>query len=194
MKKLKLLIATVLLAIISNAQVTTWGFDKSHSNVRFAVSHMVISEVEGNFSIFEGSVVSSKADFSDAEITFTIDVSSIDTDSESRDEHLLNEDFFDVAKYPTIDFRSKSMKNVGENKFELTGDLTMHGVTKEIILGAKYGGTIKDPWGNTKAGFKVTGTIDRTLWDLNYNSTMDSGGLVIGVEIDIVCNLELKKL
>lgn len=194
MKKLNLLIAAILFAVISNAQITNWGFDTSHSNVRFAVSHMVISEIEGNFSSFDGSVTTSKTDFSDAEINFTIDVSSIDTDSKNRDEHLLNDDFFDVANFPTIDFKSKSIEKVGENKFKLTGDLTMHGVTREIILDAKYGGTIKDPWGNTKAGFKITGTIDRTLWGLNYNSTMDTGGLLIGEEITIVCNVELVKL
>ncbi len=194
MKQLKLLISAILLTGLANAQITNWEFDTSHSNVRFAVSHMVISEVEGNFSDFEGSVVSSETDFSDAEIKFTIDVSSIDTDSENRDEHLLNEDFFDVAKFPTIDFISSSMKKISGNKFKLIGNLTMHGVTKEIILDAKHGGTIKDPWGNTKAGFKVTGIIDRTLWNLNYNSTMDTGGLMIGEEIEIVCNIELKKL
>lgn len=194
MKKFKILIAAILITGIASAQTTNWKFDKSHSNVRFAVSHMVISEVEGNFSDFDGSVVSTETDFSDAQIQFTIDVGSIDTDSESRDEHLLNEDFFDVTNFPTINFTSSSMEKVSENKYKLTGDLTMHGVTKEITLNAKYGGTIIDPWGNTKAGFKVTGAINRTLWNLKYNSTMDSGGLVIGEEIDIVCNIELVKL
>lgn len=194
MKKLTLLIVAILFAVISNAQITNWGFDTSHSNVRFAVSHMVISEVEGNFGSFDGSVATSKTDFSDAIINFTIDVKSINTDSKNRDEHLVSDDFFDVAKFPTIDFKSKSIKKAGENKFKLTGDLTMHGITREIILDVKYGGTIKDPWGNTKAGFKIKGTIDRTLWGLKYNSTLDTGGLVIGEEITIVCNIELIKL
>lgn len=194
MKKFKLLIAAILFVIISNAQITNWGFDTSHSNVRFAVSHMVISEVEGNFSSFDGTVTASKPDFSDAEIEFSIDVSSIDTDNKNRDEHLLNEDFFDVTKFPTIDFKSKSLKRVTKDKFKLTGDLSMHGVTKEITVDVKYGGTITDPWGNTKAGFKITGVLDRTSWGLVYNSTLDTGGLMIGEEITIVCNIELIKL
>lgn len=194
MRKLGLLVMAMLLAILSNAQLAEWGFDVTHSNIRFAVSHMVISEVEGNFTSYEGTVTTSKADFSDAKISFTIDVSSIDTDDKSRDDHLKGEDFFNVAKFPNIVFISKSMEKVAENKFKLTGDFTMHGVTREITLDVKYGGTITDPWGNTKAGFKITGTIDRTLWGLKYNSTMDTGGLMIGEEIDIVCKIELIKL
>ncbi len=194
MRKSGLLVMAMVMTMLSNAQLSTWGFDVSHSNVRFAVSHMVISEVEGNFSKYEGTVKTSKADFSDAEISFTIDIGSIDTDDKSRDDHLKGDDFFDVAKFPNIVFISKSMKKVGDNKFKLTGDFTMLGVTREITLDAKYGGTITDPWGNIKAGFKITGTIDRTLWGLKYNSTMDTGGLMIGEEIDIVCNIELIKL
>lgn len=194
MKKLGLLMTAILLVIMANAQVTNWGFDTSHSNVRFAISHMVISEVEGNFSSFEGSVTTSKEDFSNAEISFVIDVSSINTGDKNRDEHLIGGDFFDVVKFPSIEFKSKSMEKISDNKFKLTGDFTMHGVTREITLDAKYGGTIKDPWGNTKAGFKITGTINRILWGLKYNSTMDTGGLMIGEEIEIVCNIELIKL
>ncbi len=193
MRKLGLLITTLLLTFLLNAQTTNWGFDASHSTVRFAVSHMVISEVEGNFSEYEGTVTTSKSDFSDADINFTIDVSSIDTDDADRDDHLRNDDFFDVAKFPNIIFKSKSMEKISENKFEVKGDFTMHGITREITLDAKYGGTIKDPWGNVRAGFKITGTIDRTLWGLKYNSTMDTGGLMIGEEIDIVCKMELIK-
>jgi len=194
MRKLGILFAIFFLAAFAQAQSTNWGFDATHSTVRFAVSHMVISEVEGNFSKYEGTVTTSKADFSDAKIDFTIDVSSINTNDADRDDHLKNEDFFDVSKYPNISFKSKSMESVGGNKFKLTGDFTMHGVTREIILDAKYGGTITDPWGNVKAGFKISGTIDRTLWGLKYNSTMDTGGLMIGEEIDIVCKMELIKL
>lgn len=194
MRKLGFLMAIMMMAALTNAQTTNWGFDASHSNVRFSLSHMVISEVEGNFGTYEGTVSTTKDDFSDAKINFTIDVNSINTDDEKRDEHLRGEDFFNVAKYPNIVFTSKSMKSLGDNKYEVSGDFTMNGVTKEITLDAKYGGTINDPWGNTKAGFKVTTTIDRTDWGLKYNSKMDTGGLMIGEEIEIVCKMELIKL
>ena len=194
MRKLGILAVVLFMSTMINAQTTNWGFDASHSTVRFAVSHMVISEVEGIFNKYEGTVTTSKEDFSDAEVNFTIDVNSIDSDDEKRDDHLRGEDFFNVAKNANIVFKSKSMKTVGKNKYEVTGDFTMNGVTKEITMDAKYGGTVNDPWGNTKAGFKVTGTIDRTEWGLKYNSTMDTGGLMLGEEVDIVCNFELIKL
>jgi len=193
MKRLGLLVTAILLVVISNAQTTNWDIDASHSNVRFAVSHMVVSEVEGTFTKFEGKLSTSKADFSDAEVNFTIDVSSINTNDTDRDDHLKGEDFFNVEKNPTITFKSKKMEKVGENKYQLTGNFTMNGVTKEITMDAKYGGTINDPWGNTRAGFKITGSIDRTQWGLKYNSTMDTGGLMLGEEIEIVCKIELIK-
>ena len=194
MRKLITTMAAIMMVVLTYAQTANWGFDQSHSNVRFAISHMVISEVEGNFNSYEGTVRSTKSDFSDAVVKFTINVTSIDTDDEKRDEHLRNEDFFNVEKFPTITFQSTSIKIIGKNKYEVTGDFTMLGITKEITMNAAYGGTIVDPWGNTKAGFKVTGTIDRTDWGLKYNSTMDTGGLMIGEDVDIVCNFELIKL
>lgn len=193
MRKLGILTAALLLGTMVNAQ-DNWGFDAAHSNIRFAVSHMVISEVEGNFGSYEGSVKASKSDFSDAVINFSIDVSSIDTDNENRDEHLRNADFFNVEQFPTITFKSKSMEKMDEKNFKLTGDFTMLGVTREIVLKATYGGTVTDPWGNVKAGFKVRGTIDRTQWGLVYNSTLESGGLMLGEEVEIVANVELIKL
>lgn len=193
MRKLGITLFALIFLTTTYAQTTNWGFDNSHSNVRFSVSHMVISEVEGNFGSFDGSVSTTKDNFSDATIKFNITVKSIDTDDESRDEHLRNADFFDVEKYPTMKFESTSIKKSVDNNLLVTGDFTMHGVTKEITMNAKYGGTIVDPWGNTKAGFKVTGKIDRTNWGLVYNSTMDTGGLMIGNEIEIVCNFELIK-
>ncbi len=191
MKKIIILTLAMTLSIFTFAQNTSWVFDKSHSNVRFAVSHMVISEVEGNFGDFTGEVTTMGDDFENAKIKFTIKVASIDTEDEKRDDHLRNEDFFDVTKYPEIKFESTKMTKVDDNKYKLTGKLTMLDVTKEVTLDVKYGGTINDPWGNTKAGFKVKGTIDRTDWGLKYNSVMDTGGLMIGEEIDIVCNIEL---
>ncbi|PLX04827.1 MAG: polyisoprenoid-binding protein [Marinilabiliales bacterium] len=195
MKKLSILLSFMLIASLGMyAQKTTYGFDKAHTNVRFTISHMVITEVDGNFSDFEGKVVTTKEDFSDADISFTIQVASINTDDDKRDEHLRSPDFFDVANHPEITFKSTSMEKVSDKKYKLSGDLTMHGVTKNITLDVKYGGTIVDPWGNTKAGFKLTGEINRLDWGLKYNSVMDSGGLLIGEEVGIVCNVQLIKL
>ena len=191
MKKISTLILAVFSIISLNAQTTTWNFDKAHSSIGFAVSHMVISETEGKFNAYEGTVSSENDDFTGAKINFTIDVNSIDTENEKRDGHLKSADFFDTEKHPSITFVSKSLTKVKGNKYSMTGDLMMMGVTKEITLDVKYNGTIKDPWGNTKAGFKITGTIERALWNLKYNSVMDNGGLMIGEDIDLTCNVEL---
>ena len=193
MKKISLLIVALITSGVIFAQTTKWDFDLGHSNIQFSINHMVISEVTGNFTSFEGTVLSDKADFSDAKINFTIKVNSIDTDNEKRDQHLTGTDFFDVEKYPEITFKGKSLKKVSENKYKLTGDFTMHGVTKTIELDVKYGGTIKDPWGNTKAGFKITGTIKRYDFGLKYNSTLEAGGFMLGEEVELVCNIELTK-
>lgn len=195
MKKTILILSILFLAIISvSAQETKWNFDKAHSKIQFDVVHMVISEVSGQFQEYEGTVLTSKEDFSDAKIDFSIDVKSIDTDNEDRDKHLRSADFFDVEKYPKITFLSKKMKKVGKNQYKLTGDFTLHGVTKEVTLDAKYGGTVKDTYGNIKAGFKITGVINRTDFGLKYNSIMDTGGLMIGEDITITCKVELIKI
>ncbi len=180
----------ILLSNFSFAQ-TQWSFDKDHTNVRFSLSHLVISEVDGSFSSFDGSVTTKGDDFENADINFTIKVNSISTENENRDKHLLSEDFFDVAKYPDIKFTSTSMKKSGKSTYELSGNLTMHGVTLPVKLEVRHNGTIKDPWGNTKAGFKLSGEIDRTKWGLVYNSTLETGGVMIGEEVEIVCNVEL---
>lgn len=193
MKKISLIIATLFLVFGLQAQTVKWKFDKSHSNVRFAVAHMVVSEVEGTFGVFDGNVETVGEDFTKSKIDFTIDINSIDTQNADRDKHLKNADFFDTEKYPSIVFKSKSMKKTSDKKFELKGDLTMHGITKAVVLDVKYGGAIIDPYGNFRVGFKITGEIDRTEWGLKYNSVLDAGGLSIGNEVEIVSNIELIK-
>ena len=192
MKKLSLAIALLSFVFI-NAQ-TKWSFDTSHSTVRFAVDHMVISEVEGQFTSYEGTVETTKADFSDAKINFKININSIDTDDIKRDNHLKSEDFFNVEKFPNMTFQSTSIEVIKGGNYILKGDLTIQGVTKEIALKMSYGGTVKDPWGNTKAGIKVTGKINRTDFNLKYNSVMETGGLMIGEEVSITCKVELMKI
>lgn len=192
MKKLSILIAVFGISMMS-AQ-SKWNIDASHSSIRFAVDHMVISEVEGIFSTYEGSIITTKADFSDAKINFTVDVNSVNTDNAKRDEHLRGADFFETEKYPKMTFVSTSVQKTGENKYSLTGKLSLHGVTKEITLAMTYGGTTKDPWGNTKAGLKVTGVINRSDFGLKYNSVLEAGSLMIGEEVTITAKVELAKI
>jgi polyisoprenoid-binding protein YceI len=194
MKKVILSVATIAtIGWNSIAQTTKWVIDKSHSKVQFDVAHLVISEVTGQFKSFDGSVLSDKPDFSDAKIEVSIDVNSINTDDEKRDGHLKSPDFFDANKYPKITFKSKSLKKVNNNLYKLTGDLTMHGVTKEVVLDVQFNGIKNDPWGNTKAGFKVTGKINRNDFGLKYNAPLEGGGVLIGEEVNITCNVELLK-
>lgn len=193
MKKSIILGAFLLSATFGYSQKVDWKIDASHSSVNFEVAHMVVSDVVGKFDSFDGKISAEKADFTHASINFTIQVASINTENEKRDGHLQSADFFDVAKYPTIEFKGKSLTVVSGNKYLLKGDLTMHGVTKEVELNVKYNGTIKDPWGGTHAGFKVSGEIVRADYGLLYNSTLEAGGVMIGETVAISVNLELLK-
>ncbi len=192
MKKLSIVIALFSLAFVQ-AQ-NTWNFDPAHSSIRFAVDHMVISEVEGQFLTYEGSIIATKDDFSDAKINFVIDVNSVDTDNEKRDGHLKSADFFETEKYPKMTFVSTSVEKIADGKYNLKGKLTLRDVTKDITLAMTYGGTVKDPWGNTKAGLKVAGVINRTDFGLKYNSVLETGSLMIGEEVIITCKVELVKI
>ncbi|NOU47833.1 MAG: YceI family protein [Bacteroidales bacterium] len=193
MKKSILMAGFIFAGLIGFAQTTEWKIDNAHSIVGFEVDHMVVSSVTGKFDSFEGKILSDKPDFSDAAISFTIQVASVNTENEKRDGHLQGADFFDVAKYPTIGFKGKSLTQVSGNKYVVKGDLTMHGVTKAVELNVKYNGTVKDPWGGTRAGFKVSGEIVRADYGLLYNSTLEAGGVMIGESVAISVNLELIK-
>lgn len=193
MKKTIISITLLFTCLFSFAQTTKWGYDASHAKVGFTISHFGISETEGKFTKFDGTVLSDKPDFSDAKIDFTIDVNSINTEDAQRDMHLKSPDFFDVAKFPSITFKSKAFKDVGKNKYKLTGSLTMHGVTKEITLDVIYKGTVVDPYKNTKAGFKITGTIDRRQFGLVWNGKLSTGDALLGNDVNIDINIELIK-
>ncbi|MDA3944928.1 MAG: YceI family protein [Bacteroidetes bacterium] len=193
MKKSVLSIALMLLAGFAFSQSTNWKIDHAYSNVTFEVDHMVVSTVTGKFQEFEGDIKSDKDDFSDAKISFTIQAASVNTNNEKRDNHLRDEDFFEVATYPTIEFVGKKLVPVSGKKYTITGDLTMHGVTKEIELDVKYNGTIKDPWGNIRAGFKVSGELNREDYGLTWNNALEAGGVLVGEEVEIQINLELVK-
>lgn len=193
MKKTILTLLTVASAMGSQAQSTKWDVDNAHSQVTFTVTHLVISEVTGTFKEFSSNVVSDKADFSDAKVDFSIKVNSINTDNQMRDDHLKSDDFFNAGKYPEINFKGRQMKSAGKGKYKLTGDLTIRDVTKTITLDVVYTGTTKDPWGSTKAGFKITGKVNRFDYGLKWNTLTEAGGAVVGPEVDFKVNLQLAK-
>jgi polyisoprenoid-binding protein YceI len=175
------------------AQTTKWNLDKSHSSIGFSVEHMVVSETVGQFNDFTLEVKSDKDDFTDAKGDLVIQVSSIDTKDPKRDGHLKGADFFDEEKYPTIKFEIKQFSKVKDKEYKLVGNLTMHGVTRSITLSAKFNGIVKDPYGNIRAGIKISGEVDRYDFGLKYNATMEAGGMVIGQKVNINANIELTK-
>lgn len=190
MKKTIIALSALFLTAGAMAQSSTWKTDNAHSNVKFTVTHLVVSEVDGAFKSYNGTIVSSKPDFTDAQINFTVDVNSVDTDNDNRDKHLKSDDFFNAEKFPQMTFKSTSFKKVSGNKYELEGDLTIRDVTKRVKFDVTYGGTIKDPWGNIKAGFKAKGTVNRFDYNLKWNTLTEAGGAVVGKEVEITLNLE----
>ena|ERR1051326_2330730 len=193
MKKI-ILLATILAAFgMTQAQTTSWQIDPVHSSVSFSVDYMVLTEVTGRFNEFSGTLQQEGEDFTKSSVTLDIKASSINTENEKRDGHLRSADFFDVQKYPELLFASKSFEKASENTYRITGDLTMHGITKPIVISAKYTGKAKDPWGNMRQGFKGTASLDRTDFGVKYNSALESGGLLIGKDVSIVLNIQLVK-
>ena len=189
MKKITLLAATMALSTALFAQ-TKWQVDKAHAKVGFTVTHLSLSEVDGNFKKFDASITSSKPDFSDAVFEMSTDVTSVSTDNDMRDNHIKSPDFFDAAKYPQITFKSKSITKIDDKKYKLTGELTMHGVTKQIALDLTLNGVGKDMRTQRPiAGFKVTGTINRNDFGVGH---MPSA--VVSEEIQIRANGEFGQI
>jgi polyisoprenoid-binding protein YceI len=193
MKRLFVVFFALLIIAIGVKAQSTWKLDLAHSKVSFSVSHMVISDVTGRFTDFDVTLVHTKDDLTDGKLTATIKVKSINTDNEGRDKHLRSADFFDAEKYPEITFVSKSFEKTGKNTYKIMGDLTMHGATKPVVLETKFNGTVNDPWGNTKAGFKATTTVNRKDFGIVYNKTLEAGGLLIGENVEVTINVELGK-
>lgn len=175
------------------APATVWKLDRSHSSIGFSVEHMLVSETTGKFRKFDGSLTADKADFTDAQVEFTADVNSIDTEDEKRDGHLKSDDFFNADKFPQIKFKSKSFKKVDGNKYVLNGDLTIRDITKNVDWAVITSGIQKDPWGNTKAGFKATIIINRFDYGLKWNTLTEAGGAVVGQDVTIKVNVEFAK-
>ena len=176
---------------MADTKKTKWIIDPTHSEVHFKVKHLVIATVTGSFEKFEGYVEATSNDFSDAVAEFTIDVDSINTNQTERDAHLRSPEFFDTAKHPKIKFVSKSMHKKDSENYDLTGDLTIRGITREIGLKATYGGMEKDFAGNTKTGFEIEGKLSRKDFGLTWNALTESGNMVVADEVKILINLEL---
>jgi polyisoprenoid-binding protein YceI len=188
MKKVFLVFTAVALSLVATAQ--SWSVDNNHSGIRFSVSHLMISEVDGLFKDFSGTVSVTKEDFSDLQTTFTIQTKSISTNNEMRDKHLSTPDFFDVEKYPTITFASTSITPTADKQYTLVGDLSLHGITKEVTWDVKGSDIVKDPFGGIgRAGFKATTTIKRS--DFGINPSMPEA--MVGDEVNITVNLEIVK-
>jgi polyisoprenoid-binding protein YceI len=186
----------VFLAIFSLTTIGTaqseWKFDKVHSSVTFSIRHMVISSVTGSFKDFSIVLKSDKEDFSDAMVMGTIQVASISTDNDYRDKHLKSDDFFNAEKFPEIKFKSTKFEKLDDNKYKITGDLTIRDVTKEVTFDAILNGTLKTEKGLLSA-WKATTTINRFDYNLKWNKTIESGGLIVGQDVTITLNLELNK-
>lgn len=172
---------------------TKWGIDPTHTEVQFKVKHLVIATVTGFFKKFSGSVESESDDFNGASVKFSLDVNSIDTNQTDRDAHLKSPDFFAAEQYPTVDFEG-TLNKVSGNDYKLEGNLTMRGTTKPVVLTVEYGGTVVDPWGNTKAGFEINGKVNRKEFGLNWSAVTEAGGVVVSDEVKLHINAEIAKV
>jgi polyisoprenoid-binding protein YceI len=190
-KHVLLSLAFLMMTGVMFGQTTQWEFDKAHTKIQFTATHMKLSEVAGQFKNYSGTVMTDGEDFTDVRLQLTIQAASIDTDNDKRDGHLRGEDFLAVEKYPEIKFVGESMEKVGDNKYQLKGKLTIRDVTKTETFDVKYMGTI-NAMGATRAGFKVTGSIDRFDYNVDWDKSFGQG-LIVGREIGINADVELMK-
>ena len=171
---------------------TKWSIDPAHSEIAFKVKHLMIAHVKGVFSAFDASIYTNHKDFTTVEVDLWIDAGSINTGDAKRDEHLKGPDFFDVVNHKMISFTSTTIeKPDAKNNRTLWGELTMKGITKNVKLNVVFGGIRIDPYGNEKAGFEVSGIINRNDWGLTWNTALEAGGILVGEEVAISCELEL---
>lgn len=170
-----------------------WAIDPSHSEISFKVKHLVVTTLTGKFETFEGGLETANEDFSDANISFTADVASINTGNADRDGHLKSDDFFNAEAFPKVTFTSTSFTKTGDGEYKLAGNITLRDVTKPIELTAEYGGTATDPWGNVKAGFEINGKIKRKEFGLKWDALTEAGGAVVSDEVKLHLNVQLVK-
>jgi len=193
MKRIIASIATVIaLALPVVASASTWSIDPDHSNVGFKVRHLMVSNVKGNFEKFSGTVDLNDKDITKSKVEVSIDTNSINTNVQKRDDHLRSADFFDVAKYPAMTFVSKKVAKAGKDKLKVTGDLTLHGVTRQVVLDVEGPSKeSKDPWGNIRKGATATTKINRKDFGLVWNTALETGGVAVGEEVTITLEIEM---
>lgn len=186
-------IAAVLILAVS-ASADSWKFDMPHSSVGFTVRHLVIAKVNGAFKDFDGAINFEGENFESGSANIAIQVASIDTENEKRDDHLRSPDFFDVEKFPVMTFNSRKIVKGEGSDFKMIGDLTIRDVTKEVTLVAEFNGAIKDPWGGTRAAFSVSGEINRQDFGVKWNKPLETGGFLVGDQVKINIEAELVKV
>jgi polyisoprenoid-binding protein YceI len=173
--------------------MATYKIDVDHSDIMFKVKHLMISTATGIFKKFDATVETENDDFTNAKVNFEADINSIDTKNEQRDAHLKSDDFFNAEQFPKMTFRSTSIEKEGEGEYKLKGDLTIRDITKPITLEVDYNGSTKDPWGFERAGFEVTGKINRKEYGLKWSAVTEAGGLVVDDIVKLVMNVEFVK-
>jgi polyisoprenoid-binding protein YceI len=191
---LKALFAAAALAAPSLALAADYDIDPAHSAASFSVRHLMVSNVRGEFGKVTGSLTLDEKDVTKSSVVATIDATTLNTREPKRDEHLKSPDFFDVAQYPTLTFKSTKVEKAGKGQLKVTGDLTMHGVTKPVVLYVEGpGAEVKDPWGNTKRGFTATTKLNRKDFGLSWNKALETGGVAVGEEVAVTLDLELTR-
>ncbi|MGN7819791.1 YceI family protein [Chitinophaga sp. 22536] len=173
--------------------MTTWKIDPTHSDVQFKVKHLMITTVTGQFGTFDATMQTEGSDFSSANITFSADINSVTTQNAQRDQHLLAGDFFDAAQYPKLQFVSKEVKKIDDETYKLIGDLTIRDNTRPVELNVEFGGEVVDPWGQTKAGFELSGKINRKDFGLTFNATTETGGVLLSDEVKLLASVQMIK-
>jgi len=169
---------------------TKWAIDPTHSSVDFSIRHMMIAKVKGSFNQFEASIEADPEDLTTADISFSVDAASIDTRNDDRDNHLRSADFFDVENHPKLTFKATKIVKTGDGEYDVTGDLTIRGVTRSETFKVTFEGSGKDPWGNHKAGFSAEGTIKRSDYGLTWNAALETGGVLVGDDVKIHIEVE----
>ncbi len=195
MKKIITSLSTIIaLALPAFAFASTWTIDSDHSNVGFKVRHLMVSNVKGSFEKHTGTVEIDDKDITKSKVEVSIDTNSINTNVQKRDEHLRSADFFNVAKFPTMTFVSKKVATAGKDNLKVTGDLTLHGVTRQVVLDVEgLSKESKDPWGNMRRGATATTTINRKDFGLVWNKALETGGVAVGEEVTITLEIEMIK-
>lgn len=175
------------------ANVTTWVLDPTHSELLFKVKHLMITNVKGEFRKFNVTVNAVGDDFSKASVKVSVDAASVFTNNDDRDGHLRSGDFFDTDNHKELTFEGTSFEQLDDENYRLTGMLSIRGVSKEVKLDVEFGGIMKDPWGNDKAGFSISGKINRKDWGLNWNAALEAGGVLVSDEVRIAGEIQLVK-